>query len=128
MPNMADITVKKADGTTDIVYNALSPSAGDKSPAFWRAEAVSGFPARCPNASVSTQFNGPKTARNSEFRFNYPVFTTEGVLLGKVPMTVTVLIPNQISRDDAAEAVTQGTGLAASALLREVFQTGLSPK
>jgi hypothetical protein len=128
MSNMANITVKKADGATDIVFDAMSPSAGDKSPAFWRAEAVSAFPGRCPTLSLSTQNNGPATARVFEARFTYPVFDEAGVLLGKVPMTLTGLIPNQISRNDAAEAVHQGTGLMSSALVREALKTGYSPK
>jgi hypothetical protein len=38
MPTMASITVKKADGTTDIVYDALAASGGDNSPAAWRQD------------------------------------------------------------------------------------------
>lgn len=41
MPNMANITVKKADGTTDVVYTALTPSAGDKTSARWSLTASS---------------------------------------------------------------------------------------
>jgi len=36
MPSMANITVKKNDGTTDATYTALTPSAGDKVSAQWR--------------------------------------------------------------------------------------------
>lgn len=40
MPQMANITVKKADGTTDVVYTALTPAGGDNSPARWSANAL----------------------------------------------------------------------------------------
>jgi transcriptional regulator of met regulon len=39
MPAMANITVKKADDTTDVIYVAISPSAGDKVPAIWQVTA-----------------------------------------------------------------------------------------
>ena len=46
MPSMASITVKKYDGTTDIVFDALSASGGDNSPAVWRQDtgATAGLP------------------------------------------------------------------------------------
>jgi len=37
MPSMADITVKKNDGTTDVTYTAISAASGDKSPLFGAA-------------------------------------------------------------------------------------------
>lgn len=46
MPTMANLTVKKYDGVTDIVYDALSASGGDGSPAVWRQDtgAVAALP------------------------------------------------------------------------------------
>lgn len=38
MPTMANITVKKADGTTDIVFDAIAGSGGDTSAARWRQD------------------------------------------------------------------------------------------
>jgi hypothetical protein len=42
MPALADITVKMADGTTNITYTGIVPSAGDKTPAVWRSNSVGG--------------------------------------------------------------------------------------
>lgn len=36
MPTLSNITVKKNDGTTDVIYTGVAPSAGDKSPAVLR--------------------------------------------------------------------------------------------
>lgn len=75
MPAMAAITVKKFDGVTDIIYDALSASGGDGSPAVWRQDtgAAAALPVglRQMLKLVST-WNGPKTARQMKFNFVYP--------------------------------------------------------
>lgn len=65
MPTMANITVKKFDGTTDIVFDALSGSGGDGSPAVWRQDtgAAAGLPVGLRKSfKLWTTWNGPKTA------------------------------------------------------------------
>jgi len=75
MPAMASITVKKYDGTTDIVYDALSASGGDGSPAVWRQDtgAAAALPVglRQTFKLIST-WNGPKTARQLKGNFVMP--------------------------------------------------------
>lgn len=75
MPSMASITVKKFDGTTDIVYDALSASGGDSSPAVWRQDtgAAAGLPVGLRNLfKLLTKWNGPKTARQMTFEYVAP--------------------------------------------------------
>jgi hypothetical protein len=72
---MASITVKKFDGTTDIVYDALSASGGDGSPAVWRQD--TGAAAALPvglrqTLKLWSTWNGPKTARQMKFNFVFP--------------------------------------------------------
>ena len=63
MAQISDITVKKADGTTDVVYVAATPSAGDKSPAVWTQNAFSGIQGFRPRFEVQTQDNGAGNVR-----------------------------------------------------------------
>lgn len=80
MPSMASITVKKFDGTTDIVYDALSASGGDLSPAVWRQDtgAAAGLPVGLrPTLKLLTKWNGPKTARVADVEYVYPYATQD---------------------------------------------------
>jgi hypothetical protein len=75
MPTMASLTVKKYDEVTNIVYDAVSASGGDGSPAVWRQDtgAVAGLPVGLRNLfKVWTLWNGPKTARQMKFNFVAP--------------------------------------------------------
>jgi hypothetical protein len=59
MPALADITVKKADGTTDVVWYGIQPSAGIN-PAIWRNVAGSAW-AFCPEIRMTAK-EGPRGA------------------------------------------------------------------
>lgn len=127
MPQMANVTVKKADGTTDVTYNALVASSGDRNPAVFRVEAASAFPARRPRATLAAQDNGPKTARQVRFATSYPVYDSNGVLLGNVPGQTMFTIPMNLSDSDVANAVHQHTNLAVTAVIRGSFVSGFAP-
>lgn len=63
MPSMANIIIKKADGTTDITYTALTPSSGDKVPAQWRVESIGTVAGNRPTFMIQTRFSADKQAR-----------------------------------------------------------------
>lgn len=60
MPTMADITVKAANGTTDVVLKAKAPSFGDKSDAIWNIDASSTIRNHRPVFTSQTLWNGTK--------------------------------------------------------------------
>lgn len=68
MPVLADITVKKADGTTNVIYYAVQGAAG-QAPAVWRASSVSGAQAHCPDLRIASR-EGPR-GRTRILRMNY---------------------------------------------------------
>lgn len=75
MPSMADITVKKNDGSTDIVFNAKSGSGGDGSPARWRQD--TGVASGIPNGfravlEVTSKPNASRTTRQVRVKFTQP--------------------------------------------------------
>lgn len=131
MPTMANITIKKADNVTDVVYTALTSSAGDAVPAQWRSEtahAVSGFR---PVASVVTRWNSRRDGRRIEFDFLYPIVeTVNGVdtIVSKLPFKVTALVPTNVSSVKTDEACMQAANFLASTLIRDTFKSGFAPR
>lgn len=71
------MTVKKNDGTTDIVYDVLQPSGGDGSWAKWRQDTGNTAPAGLrPQLWVKTVESGAGV-RRVEVRYDYPHFFTD---------------------------------------------------
>lgn len=127
MPQMADITVKKADGTTNIVYSALTPSSGDKSPAVWWAKAVSTIPKHRPMFSILTKDNGPRTARHVSGVFKFPATSVVGGVetqMATVPISFEGTLPTTIDAAVVKEAVYQFGNLLVAALVRAQLEEG----
>lgn len=132
MPNMADITVKKADGTTDVIYVALSPSAGDKTPAQWRIEAIGTVPGNRPQFQVSSKFSADRQARIVEGKLVYPeTFTdsTTGIVATRLRETFqfTSIIRLDAADGTTAELAAQAANLLKSTLVQSVLKTGYAP-
>lgn len=130
MPQMANVTVKSANGTTDVVFVAKVPSAGDKSAARWEVDAASTYRNQRPNVSVSSQFNGERTARRVNWTANFPVVRTENsvaVVKHVVPVSMVFTIPTGLTDSEANEVTAQMGNFLASALAKQVNSEGYSP-
>jgi hypothetical protein len=132
MANMADITIKKYDGTTDIVFTAMSPSAGDATPSVWRSNSVSVAAGFRPMLSLSSRFNGPKTARRVDYSFVYPetaVNSTTGLttVVNKVVISGSFALPENTPDTTKQEAVLQCLNLLKSALISGCLIAGYAP-
>lgn len=132
MPTMANITVKAANGTTDVVYSQINPSSGDKSAAFWRAEALGTAANLRPTLEAVSQWNGPRTARRLTMRYMWPyIFTNastfEKTVKARVPIEVSVTVPTEVVDTDLDEVVAQFSNLLSSALIRSCMKTGFAP-
>lgn len=131
MPQIANITVKKNDGSTDVVYTAVVPSAGDKSPAIWRNTTVGSAAAHQPEVQVISRANGPGSARRVELTGKYPTLVTgsDGKIsvADRVVLTVSGVIPLGMPTTDVNEAVSQLLNVAASVLIKDSFKTGFAP-
>jgi hypothetical protein len=131
MPQMDDITVKKNDGTTDVDYTAVVPSAGDSSPALWRNQTVGTAAGHQPSVQMTSRNNGQGTARRVDVTANYPslVTGTDGKtsVSDRVVLTLSGVIPLGMPTSDVDEAVSQLLNVAASALFKSSFKTGFSP-
>jgi len=130
MPTMANITVKASNGTTDVVYVAKSPSAGDKVPARWAVDAASTIPAFRPKASLVSRDNGNRNARTFEFDFSYPITAVESgvtVLKATVPVKASLVLATNADATIVKEAIYQSGNLLVSSLMRAAFEDGYSP-
>lgn len=132
MPSMADITVKKNDGTTDVVYTAMAPSSGDSTAAVWRAEAVASVANQKPRLEVRTRYNGDRTARRIDYYFTYPVTQTDTgsgltTVIGSVPFNGSMVMPLSSPDSLIAEAVSQLANLMVSTLVKNSAKAGFAP-
>jgi len=131
MAAIANLTVKKADGTTDIVYTAKVPSAGDKSAALWRSDTVGTAPAHKPTFSLTSRNNGTGTARRSESSYQYPSLATgtDGKVnvVDRVVITSQAVVPQGMSAADIKEAVYQEANIRVQALIKDSIADGYAP-
>lgn len=132
MPDMADIVVKKADGTTSITFNKLTASSGDKVPAQWRQEATGASASLRPTFEMVSQWNGPRTARRVSSSFQYPFTVTDSTtstttVKDRIPYGTSIVVPAAVPDTIVAEAVAQGTNLQTSTLVVACYKAGYSP-
>lgn len=132
MPNMADVTIKKADGTTNVIYVKKAPASGDRTNAVWTADAESAIHAHRPEFKMSTRSNqnGTKPARLATAVFKFPVVeTVSGIptVVATVPMRMEITLPTNVDSTKVNEAIAQGTNLLTATLIRDSFKEGFAP-
>lgn len=132
MPTMANITVKKNDGTTDVVFTTVTASGGDKSPAVWRANAAVGYPGQRPELRIESRSNGDNTARRVDGVFTFPSVYTDTAtsttkILSRATCTFSAVIPGNMPDVDAEEFGAQLGNLLAHSLIEETLTSGYAP-
>lgn len=132
MPAMANLTVKKADGTTDVTYVAATPSAGDKSAAIWTQNAFSGIQGYRPRLELQTQNNGTSDIRQARFRFRFPSTYTDSTTglqksLAEVGFEGVVYLPKTVTTTEWNEAFSQLGNLLSTTLVRDSVEEGFAP-
>lgn len=132
MPAMTDAVVKKADGTTDITYQAMQGATGDQGPAVWRQNAGQTAPfSMRPTMRLKIRDNGPKTARIAEILIIQPyvVTGTDGVTR-KVHQVVDdrrITVPQEIPYASILEFVHQSCNLQAHTNVKDAVSIGFAP-
>lgn len=130
MANIANITVKKADGVTDVTYQAVSGSSTDGSPAMW-AEPTSALTRGYRRTlTFKARLNGTKQARRVEVRAMHPVVrAVEGQekVVGTIPVDLTLPVPEWATDAEVNEAVEQSLNLFSSSHVRVHVRSGLAP-
>lgn len=130
MPTIANLTVKKHDGVTDIVYTAIKGAGADGTNALWRCLAIGTSIIARPWASLMSKWNARKDVRQSVYEYEYPYVVTEGgieVRKATVSLRVFAAVPIMIPDSIVNEAIAQGTNILASALLKQSIREGEAP-
>lgn len=130
MPTMANITVKKADGTTDITWTANVASAGDAISARWTSDTAALVRGHRPTFEMRSQFNGPRTARRVTSVVKMPLIRAiSGVdtKVGDQIVELTYLQPVDVTDSEAAEAAAQSVNLFKSVLIQASLNSAYAP-
>lgn len=131
MPSIANMTVKKNDGTTDITYSYVMGASGEN-PALYRAPALGATAVTAPEVRiVSRQISGGKFNRvTGTAKYPYSVVnSTTGVtslqnfLLARCELTVPIEMP-QASID---EGVSQLLNCFAHSQFKSACKEGFAP-
>lgn len=131
MPSITDLTVKKNDGTTDIVYTGIQPSSGDATPAVWRCGTIGTAQAHRPELRVSAREAMKGLKRVVRGTYKYPQIATNSTtgvtsIIDLVSADVTFTFHKSIAQTDINEAAAQFTNLLVTSLMRSILQTGYS--
>lgn len=132
MPTMANVTIKAANGTTDVVFTAISASGGDTSPAIWRNEAFGGTMGQRPEFRLSSAPNGAKTIRKVNGQFTMPqLYTDTTTSLSKVATRANAswnaAVPLDMSDAALAEFAAQLGNFIAHSLVKASHASGYAP-
>jgi hypothetical protein len=129
MPSMANITVQNA-AAGSVVYTAATASAGDRSPAVWRATAASAIIGHRPRFQLSTRDNSRQNGRVFEASFSFPIVESIGgidTVTAKVPLQVSGTLPTNVDSADVEDAFVQFGNLLVSTLIRASAAEGYAP-
>jgi len=131
MPTLANITVKKNDGTTDIIYVAKSPSGGDGIPAIWRADAVGSAASHAPELRLTSREAAKGMKRALRATFVYPQIATNSTtgvtsVVEKAMASADWTLPKGMSSVDVNEFASQFANLIYATLLKDCAKTGYS--
>lgn len=132
MPTMADITIKKDDGTTNVTYTAVVAAGGDKSPAVWRDNGFGGTPGQRPEVRCTSQSTADNSGRKMTINFTYPsLYTDASTGLTKVGTRanakVELYVPAEMPDAFAAEFGAQFGNLLAADLIEACMTAGYAP-
>jgi hypothetical protein len=131
MPSIADITIKKNDGTTDIVYAQQMPASGDGSPAVWRATSVGSAPAHAPEFRLTSREASRGVKRALRSTYVYPQIATNTTtsitsVVDRASADTNWTFPKGMSQADINEFVSQYANLLVSTLVKDCVKVGYS--
>lgn len=131
MPSLANMTVKKNDGTTDITYAAVQPATGE-SPAVFLAPSVGATADTRPELRIKAVRDARGTVARITGTYMYPysvqntttgVTTIEKRIMGRFEF----MVPQGIPTSSTDEAVSQGCNLVAHTLFKSCAKEGFAP-
>lgn len=132
MPAMANIIVKKNDGTTDITYTAVVPSSGDTVQAVWKSQTLGVSPSHQPEFKLSSREASGGAKRALHAVYTYPQIATDTTtsltsVVNRLSVSADWTMPKDMTQADINEAVSQFANLLASTLIKDSAKAGYSP-
>lgn len=129
---MGNLTIKKADGTTDTTFTLLAPSSGDGSAAIYRNTTTGQAANRQDSLEVSSRANGNGDVRrvNQKFTKSYNVIGTDSVerQVSKVIVEISVAAPLNVPQAEVDQAVAQSANLYKHADIQAACKSGYAPR
>lgn len=129
---MGNLTIKKADGTTDTTFTMIAASAGDNSPAFYRNISTGGAPNRQDSLEVTGRWNQSNTVRRTSQKFirSYNVTDVNGVETqqSRVTVEISVASPQNVPQSHVDEAVAQSANLYKHPDIQSASKAGYAPR
>ena len=131
MPSAANITVKKNDGTTDVVYTSKGPAAGDNSPAIWRNETVGTAANHRPELRLASKDGTNGSKRKMRATYVWPEIATNSTtgivsVVDKSAFALDFELSKNMTQTNIDECVSQFANLLASALIKQCLKDGFS--
>jgi len=131
MPQIANITVKKNDGVTDIVYTGVSPASGDNTPAIWKAQGVGTAPAHQPEFRLVARDASKGSKRALRSTFVYPQITTNTTtnitsVVDRALAATDWSVPKGMSQADINEFASQYAALLSASIIKDCIKQGYS--
>lgn len=129
MALQTDITVKKSDGVTNVIYKAKVGAAGDNLWALWSADAEGPNRNCVPWFRMKSGFNGPKTARKVFLGFSMPQLVTDSTttlttVVNNIPVNMDWTLPMAAPQATWNEAVDQLCNFFAKVEVRQMLKDG----
>lgn len=131
MPSLANITVKKNDGTTDITYTGVTPSSGDKTAAAWKSQTVGSAPAHQPEFRLASRDADMGKKRALRSTYSYPQIATNTTtsltsVVDRAMASTDWNFPKSMSQTDINEFVSQYANLLTATLVKDCVKSGYS--
>lgn len=131
MPTMANITIKKNDGTTDVVYTAVTPSSGDATAAVWKSQTVGNAPSHQPEFRLASREAAKGAKRALRCTYQYPQIATNSTtgltsVIDKASASTDWVFPKGMSQTDINEFVSQYANMLVSTLVKDCVKAGYS--
>lgn len=131
MPTLANITVKKNDGTTDIVYTGVQPSSGDGVPAVWKSQTVGSSPNHQPEFRLSSRDAKKGEQRALRSTYQYPQLVTDTTtslttVHKRASADTNWVFDKAMSQTDINEFITQYANMLVSTLVKDCVKAGYS--
>lgn len=131
MAQIANVVVKKTDGTTDVTFTALNGGGGTADrPACWINTASHGIKAYRHRFQMKAYLNGTKQARRVEITGEFPivrVVSGQDSMVGRIPVVLTVPVPEWATDAEINEAIDQSLNFFAAAHIRTHIKSGFTP-